>query len=82
VTPAILLAMNHDFKVGIYRHFKGAEYKVIGLVRHSESEEWMVLYHPISMPDNLWVRPLKMFLEVVPNPAGGEPLRRFCWLRE
>ncbi len=53
---------------GIYRHFKGKDYEVIGVARHSETEEDMVVYRPLD--DNkgkgdLWVRPLEMFTEMV-----------------
>lgn len=55
---------------GIYQHYKGNKYKVINIVRHSETTEEMVLYQPLyvskDFPDNkMWVRPLKMFLEKV-----------------
>ncbi|TCI04466.1 DUF1653 domain-containing protein [Corallincola luteus] len=50
---------------GRYRHFKGGEYQVIDLARHSETEEWMVLYRPLYGEQQLWVRPLAMFTEKV-----------------
>ncbi len=54
---------------GNYRHFKGHEIEVIGIAHHSETLEEMVMYRHFgksSMGENdLWVRPLKMFLENV-----------------
>ncbi len=48
---------------GIYRHFKGNKYEVIDIAKHSESEEYLVLYRPLYGDSGLWVRPLEMFIE-------------------
>ncbi len=51
-------------KLGKYQHFKGGQYKVIGVAKHSETLEELVIYREI--PDGrFWVRPVKMFLEKV-----------------
>ncbi len=50
-------------KTGRYRHFKGNEYEVLGVARHSETEEEMVVYRPLYGEMGLWVRPLAMFLD-------------------
>ena len=52
---------------GVYEHYKGKRYKVHGLVRHSESLEMLVLYEALYENElgKLWVRPEKMFLEIV-----------------
>jgi hypothetical protein len=50
---------------GIYEHYKGNRYEVIDTVRHSETEELMVLYRPLYGDENLWVRPYDMFFEDV-----------------
>ncbi|PIQ40528.1 MAG: hypothetical protein COW58_05460, partial [Thalassolituus sp. CG17_big_fil_post_rev_8_21_14_2_50_53_8] len=42
---------------GIYRHYKGNDYQVLGLVRHSENEEWLVLYKTLYGDFSSWVRP-------------------------
>ena len=61
---------------GTYVHYKnGKHYKVIDVVRHSETEEWMVLYRAEYGDFGLWVRPLAMFVEVV--EVGGHKIRRF-----
>ena len=48
---------------GRYRHYKGGEYEVIGVVRHSETLEPLVLYRPLYSDSGLWVRPYAMFFE-------------------
>lgn len=57
-------------RCGRYRHFKGREYEVLGLARHSETEEKLVVYRPLYGEGELWVRPLRMFLETVEGPNG------------
>ncbi len=52
-------------KIGRYQHFKGCYYQVIHLARHSETEEYMVVYHPTDNPNDLWIRPLEMFNETI-----------------
>ena len=50
---------------GRYRHFKGNEYEVIGVARHSETLEEMVVYRALYGDGGLWIRPLAMFLSPV-----------------
>ncbi len=52
-------------KTGIYEHYKGNRYNVIDTVRHSETEELMVLYRALYGDNGLWVRPYTMFFEEV-----------------
>ncbi|MFC0708360.1 DUF1653 domain-containing protein [Azorhizophilus paspali] len=61
---------------GLYRHYKGAEYRVLGMVRHSESEEELVLYQALYGDFGLWVRPLAMFAESV--EVDGRRMPRFA----
>jgi len=61
---------------GRYRHYKGNEYEVIGIARHSETEEEMVVYRKLYDDHSLWVRPLAMFLEGV--VVDGRQLPRFA----
>lgn len=65
-------------KLGKYRHYKGKEYEVIGIARHSETFEELVVYRALYDDFNLWVRPLKMFLEKV--EANGKKVLRFQYL--
>ncbi|MDX1452919.1 MAG: DUF1653 domain-containing protein [Oleiphilaceae bacterium] len=61
---------------GVYRHYKGKDYEVLGVVRHSETEEELVLYRALYGEYGLWVRPLGMFVETVSTDVGEVP--RFC----
>jgi len=63
---------------GTYRHYKGNDYEVIGVARHSETEEELVVYRCLYGDNSLWVRPLAMFLEDV--VVDGRVVPRFAWL--
>ncbi len=67
-------------KLGIYRHFKGMEYEVIGLARHSETQEELVVYRALYGEHDLWVRPAEMFVEEIKKDGYKGP--RFVWVRE
>ena len=54
-----------SFRPGIYEHFKGGKYEVIGIALHSESLEEMVIYKALYGQGLTWVRPRSMFLETV-----------------
>ena len=60
---------------GRYRHFKGNEYKVIGIARHSEDESPMVVYRALYGDGGLWTRPASMWLKTVER--DGKTYRRF-----
>lgn len=64
-----------QLQTGFYRHYKGSLYEVIGVARHSETEEALVVYRPCYGERSLWVRPLDMFRESV--EVNGELLPRF-----
>ena len=64
-----------DIALGHYRHYKGGEYQVIGVARHSESLEPMVVYRPLYNDTGLWVRPYAMFVGQV--EVDGVSLPRF-----
>jgi hypothetical protein len=65
-------------KAGRYRHFKGGEYQVQGVARHSETNELLVVYTPLYGEGGLWVRPLSMFQESVQH--DGREQARFAYI--
>lgn len=66
-------------KKGIYKHFKGNFYEVIDIAKHSETEEDMVVYRSL-VNGTLWVRPLKMWNEIVKK--DGKVYHRFAYIGE
>ena len=60
-------------RLGRYRHYKGGEYEVMGVVRHSETLEALVLYRPLYNDSGLWVRPYAMFFEEVEHEGRRQP---------
>lgn len=69
-----------ELKTGKYRHFKGMEYEVLGVARHSETEESMVVYRALYGEGGLWVRPLSMWNEQVDRDDYHGP--RFIYVGE
>ena len=64
-----------NIKLGTYRHFKGKDYQVFGVARHSETNEELVVYSKLYDDYSMWARPLKMFLEEV--EVDGKKVPRF-----
>ena len=62
-------------KKGMYRHYKGQSYEVLMTARHSETEEWMVVYKALYGDKGMWVRPYEMFVEKV--EVNGVTMPRF-----
>jgi len=60
-------------KIGRYRHFKGGEYQVYGVAKHSETGEELVVYRPLYGEGGMWVRPLSMFQETVVRDGREQP---------
>ena len=69
-----------EIKPGRYRHFKGKEYEVIALARHSETLEEMVVYRALYGERGLWVRPASMWNETVER--DGKTFRRFTKIED
>lgn len=65
-------------KLGKYKHYKGNSYEVIGVARHSETMEDLVVYRALYGELGLWVRPLKMFTEDV--EIDGKKIPRFKYI--
>lgn len=65
---------------GIYKHYKGKNYEVLNIAKHSETMEDMVVYRQLYGDRGIWVRPLKMFEEVVFHE--GKTTSRFQFLQD
>jgi len=63
---------------GRYRHYKGGEYELVGVARHSETLEPLVVYRPLYSESGLWVRPYAMFFEDV--EVDGRRMPRFAFV--
>ena len=69
-----------QIKLGKYRHFKGNEYRVLSLARHSETLEEMVVYQALYGDCGIWVRPAAMWNETVERE--GKRFPRFTYIGE
>ena len=69
-----------EIKPGRYRHFKGNEYEVIGVGKHSETLEEYVIYRALYGEGGLWVRPAAMWNETVER--DGKTYKRFTYIGE
>ena len=69
-----------EIRLGKYRHFKGNEYRVIGIASHSETMESMVVYQALYGEQGLWVRPANMWNEMVEREDYKGP--RFIYVEE
>ena len=64
-----------EFQPGRYRHFKGNEYELLYVARHSETMEEMVVYRALYGEGGIWVRPASMWNEIIER--DGKTFRRF-----
>ena len=69
-----------EIKTGKYRHFKGNMYEGIGVAKHSETLEEMVVYRALYGEGGLWVRPAQMFFETIER--DGKTMKRFELLED
>lgn len=67
-----------EIKPGKYRHFKGMEYEVLCLARHSETDEQMVVYRALYGDHTVWVRPASMWNEEITR--DGKTMKRFEYI--
>lgn len=72
-----------EIQIGaVYEHYKGKQYRIVGVAKHSETLEELVVYKPLyeNPTADLWVRPLSMFLEQV--NIEGKIIPRFRRIEE
>ena len=69
-----------EIRLGKYRHFKGNEYEVIGIAKHSETLEEMVIYRALYGDGGYWVRPISMWNEEITR--DGKTCMRFTYIGE
>ncbi len=67
--------MKYNIEKGKYRHYKGGEYEVIGVAKHSETLEEMVVYRALYGEGGIWVRPASMWDEQI--SVNGQTVKRF-----
>ena len=72
--------MNNSVKIGRYRHYKGNEYEVLCIAKHSETLEPMVVYKALYGEGEVWVRPLYMWNETL--TVDGVEVLRFTYIGE
>ena len=72
--------MQYEFRPGRYRHFKGGEYELLCMARHSETEEELVVYRALYGDGGVWVRPAAMWDEEIVR--DGKSFRRFTFIGE
>ena len=70
----------NEIKLGRYRHFKGNEYEVVAIAKHSETLEPMVVYRALYGEGGFWIRPAAMWNEVIER--DGKVFQRFTYIGE
>lgn len=69
--------MQNTIQLGLYQHYKGNYYQVIGLARHSETLEALVVYQAFYGDFRLWVRPLELFMSTLMHDTQEIPRFKF-----
>lgn len=67
-----------SLKTGVYQHYKGQYYEVLGIAMHTETQEDVVVYRSLYGAFDLWVRPLTMFMETI--VYEGKEMQRFAFV--
>jgi len=78
VPIATLSVAGDDMKLGKYEHYKGKHYEVLGIAKHSETIEEFVVCKALCDRGEMWVRPLKVFIEEV--EVNGKRVPRFKYI--
>ena len=81
MTEGVRIAVEEP-KPGVYRHFKGNPYQVLGVARHTETAETVVVYRALYGERGLWVRPLAMWSDHVSRDGYEGPRFRYVCDRE
>ncbi len=68
-----------ELKLGEYEHFKGKHYKVLGVAKHSETLEVLVIYQALYGGNQIWARPINMFFDEIEK--DGEKIPRFKFIK-
>ena len=66
-------------KTGTYKHYKGNLYEVLDIARHSETQEWFVVYKTLYGDYSTWIRPYDMFVGMI--EIDGKLLKRFEYMK-
>lgn len=74
------MSNREDIKIGKYRHFKGNEYEVLYIAKHSETGEEMVVYKALYGEGGVWVRPASMWNQLVER--DGKTYPRFTYIEK
>ena len=75
ILPLLSTAAKSIATGSLYEHYKGHRYKILGVARHSETLEELIIYQALYGEGGIWVRPLAMFLETI--IIDGKPMPRF-----
>ena len=80
--PTVAMMSDMTIKLGIYQHYKGMKYRVLGVAKHSETLEDLVIYEALydNKVSKLWARPLEMFLGKIEK--DGKLVNRFEFVEE
>lgn len=70
--------MDYSIKLGKYKHFKGNEYQLLYIAKHSETLEYMVVYKALYGEQGIWVRPASMWNEIIER--DGKSFPRFTYI--
>ncbi|MDE1874825.1 MAG: DUF1653 domain-containing protein [Patescibacteria group bacterium] len=59
--------------LGVYRHYKGTDYRLVAIAEHEANGDLYAVYHAVSNPKQIWIRPLKVFIETIHVDGSTHP---------